>query len=61
MRAVLISGNSMLLDATDSLGDPADAQAFGRLLSPVFNLRPSSHVCISLHYFVSPGSKGGKI
>ncbi|KAI6228972.1 MAM domain-containing glycosylphosphatidylinositol anchor protein 1 [Aphelenchoides fujianensis] len=34
------------------------SQSFGRLLSPVFNLRKSPAICISLHYFVSAGSKG---
>ncbi|CAD5206962.1 unnamed protein product [Bursaphelenchus okinawaensis] len=50
------NGHSMLLDT--NLGSNDDANGFGRLISPVFQLKKSSHICSSLHYYITPGSKG---
>ncbi|KAI1715978.1 fibronectin type III domain-containing protein [Ditylenchus destructor] len=51
-------GHSMVLEVTSSETAPPSNQ-YGRLLSPVYDLVKSDHVCLSFRYLVRPASYGG--
>lgn len=55
------SGHSMLLDTKSTAIGTFSNAGFGKLISPVFLLKKSSHICSQLHYFLSPGSKGKEV